>query len=234
MSVLYLVRHGQASFASENYDRLSENGFRQSEVTGDFFAETGIRFDAVYSGDMARQLDTARTVLGRMGDQADLEIQVLPGLNEYPSDEVVKTQIPMILEEDPDMAEQVDRMLEDRRSFQLVFEKIMMRWVSGRYDAPGCPTWADFKSRVREAAAQIMKETGRKKKVAVFSSGGPICAIAQMALDLTDEMAIRMNWQIRNASISSFFYNDNSIMVSSFNSATHLEMRNENSLITYR
>ena len=32
MSELYLVRHGQASFGSSDYDRLSEIGFKQSSA----------------------------------------------------------------------------------------------------------------------------------------------------------------------------------------------------------
>ena len=49
MSVLYLVRHGQASFGRENYDRLSKRGVEQARIVGDYFIRTGLRFDA-YSG----------------------------------------------------------------------------------------------------------------------------------------------------------------------------------------
>ena len=63
MATIYLIRHGQASFGAENYDKLSELGCRQAEVAGEYFRDTGIQFDAVYSGDLSRQRETARLAL---------------------------------------------------------------------------------------------------------------------------------------------------------------------------
>ena len=63
MSVIYLVRHGQASFGSENYDKLSSLGCTQAEVLGEYFSHAGIHFDAAYAGDLARQQKTARLAL---------------------------------------------------------------------------------------------------------------------------------------------------------------------------
>ena len=50
VSLLYLVRHGQASFFAEDYDRLSPLGELQARRLGEFFAARGVRFDAAYSG----------------------------------------------------------------------------------------------------------------------------------------------------------------------------------------
>jgi len=66
---LWLVRHGQASFGEEDYDRLSRLGMEQSRVPGTHCARTGLRFDAVYSGEMKRQRDTAGLVLERQSVQ---------------------------------------------------------------------------------------------------------------------------------------------------------------------
>ena len=60
MAAIYLVRHGQASFGSANYDQLSELGTRQADATGEYFARCGITLDAAYSGDLSRQRETAR------------------------------------------------------------------------------------------------------------------------------------------------------------------------------
>ena len=35
MATIYLIRHGQASFGSDDYDQLSQLGIRQAEVTGE-------------------------------------------------------------------------------------------------------------------------------------------------------------------------------------------------------
>ena len=63
MATIYLVRHGQASFGAENYDKLSDLGCRQATVVGEYFRDQGIHFDAVYSGDLSRQRNTARLAI---------------------------------------------------------------------------------------------------------------------------------------------------------------------------
>ena len=44
MSLVYLVRHAQASFGARDYDRLSELGRQQARWLGDYFAGRGLRF----------------------------------------------------------------------------------------------------------------------------------------------------------------------------------------------
>ena len=44
MASLYLIRHGQASFGSANYDQLLPLGQRQADVSGQFFADVGLHF----------------------------------------------------------------------------------------------------------------------------------------------------------------------------------------------
>ena len=55
MSVIYLVRHGQASFGTDNYDQLSATGRQQVKLLGAYFAELGEPIDRIYSGALYRQ-----------------------------------------------------------------------------------------------------------------------------------------------------------------------------------
>ena len=50
MGVLYLVRHGQASFGTDDYDRLSDTGHQQARITGAHLASLGVRPTRVDSG----------------------------------------------------------------------------------------------------------------------------------------------------------------------------------------
>src|SRR5262249_60411710 len=59
MSVLVLVRHGQASFLESDYDKLSPLGEQQSRILGSFWAEHHIGFDEVLTGPRIRQIRTA-------------------------------------------------------------------------------------------------------------------------------------------------------------------------------
>ena len=82
MSELYLVRHGQASFGSPDYDQLSEIGFKQSNVLGEFFVSRNIIFDRFVCGDMRRHRQTISQVCKGM-QLSKYNLDILPGLNEY-------------------------------------------------------------------------------------------------------------------------------------------------------
>ena len=81
MAELFLVRHGQASFGTGNYDRLSALGERQGVWLGEYFAERGIAFDRVVTGSMRRHRQTADAIFRGLGSSAGYDED--PGLNEY-------------------------------------------------------------------------------------------------------------------------------------------------------
>ena len=233
MSDIYMIRHGQASFSSENYDRLSTLGYLQSEILGEYLSHIGIFFDAIYSGSLERQRHTAERVLERTPEDSRCNLRIQPGLNEYDAKGIVESQVPAMIRDDPKLALDLERM-QERRSFQRIFEGAMRRWLSGRYDAEGVESWKVFRDRVQEAVNRIMMENGRGKTIAIFTSGGPICITAQMALGITEDTAIQLNWQLRNTSVSVFKYNDTGIFLNSYNSLNHLLDRKDSALLTYR
>ncbi|MGH9676067.1 MAG: phosphoglycerate mutase family protein, partial [Candidatus Acidiferrum sp.] len=49
MGRLVLVRHGQASFLQQDYDKLSELGEKQSRLLGEYWVRHKTRFDRVCS-----------------------------------------------------------------------------------------------------------------------------------------------------------------------------------------
>jgi broad specificity phosphatase PhoE len=59
MSMIYFIRHGQASFGHNDYDNLSPLGKQQARILARHLLDTDFRADAVYSGTMVRQKDTA-------------------------------------------------------------------------------------------------------------------------------------------------------------------------------
>ncbi|MCB2190169.1 MAG: histidine phosphatase family protein [Deltaproteobacteria bacterium] len=232
MSVLYMMRHGQASFGQKNYDQLSELGRRQAALTGEHLARLEVNFDTAYCGTMSRQQDTARAALEALPSPPPL--RVLPEFNEYDSGPIIKSLLPTMKEEDPQAVQAAQRMFEDRKAFQVIYEGAMQRWISGRYQLEQGEAWQDFLARSRAALERVRQDNGRGKTVLVFTSGGPISAALRQALSLDDETALRLTWVIKNASLSSFFYNDRDFSLSLFNSTAHLELHREPGLITYR
>src|SRR5260370_25073148 len=62
MGILFLVRHAQASFLEQNYDKLSALGDAHACHLGDYWARRQIIFDRVCAGDCVRQKDTLTLV----------------------------------------------------------------------------------------------------------------------------------------------------------------------------
>ncbi|OGP85224.1 MAG: hypothetical protein A2V87_07345 [Deltaproteobacteria bacterium RBG_16_58_17] len=236
MGKLYMIRHGQASFGSENYDRLSEMGGEQSRTLANHMLAIGLAPDALYSGAMERQKDTARAMVDLYGERG----VSLPGLrieaafNEYSSREIIVSYVEDLAGEDPSLAADLANFYSDRKAFQRVFEKILIRWVTGRYRKPGIVTWEAFRDRVNDGLKRIISENGRGRTIVIFTSGGPISAVIQTALGLSDENALRVAWQIANSSVTKFVYDGERLTLAAFNETAHLTLKKDPALVTYR
>ncbi|MBI4775456.1 MAG: histidine phosphatase family protein [Deltaproteobacteria bacterium] len=234
MSLIYLIRHGQASFGHENYDRLSELGRKQSQILGDYFARSGVVFDAVYAGSLQRQQATARNVMARISTgNGKPPFHIRPEFNEHDTFSIIRAQAPAMIREDASLSPAFESVFTDPRSFQKIQETAMLRWMSGMSDIPGVETWESFTRRVQSGITQVMAENGRRKSIAIFTSGGAICAVMRMVLGLSNEITITLARSIRNTSVSLVQYNDQRLGLSFFNSSAHLELHNQPELLTY-
>ena len=195
MSEIYFIRHGQASFGEDNYDRLSPLGVRQAQYLAKHLAKTGKLFDAVYSGEMERQQNTAREFISHYAGKG-LAVPapvVSKAFNEYDSFAVWQALIPEMLEDEPSIAEDLDKLPGDQKAFQRVFAPLMTRWITGKYNTGGIPRWDDFTRRVVLGVEKIAARHGAKKRLAVFTSGGPISVAVRSALGLSDRMTLEIS-----------------------------------------
>jgi len=235
MSEILLVRHGQASFGKENYDILSQTGIRQANLLAGHFLSTGLHFDAVYSGPMERQKDSARYFVAEyLAKGASLpEISVFDGFSEYDTKRVITHYLPRMIKNDPSLAADLEQMFTSLLSFRKIFETAVIMWVTDP-ECKGIESWQDFHTGVRQSLQQIMDENGRNKRMIVFTSGGAIAASLQMALGTGNEQSMRLCWQIVNTSVTKFKYNERGIALAAFNSYAHLECTGNAGLITYK
>ena len=236
MSELYMIRHGQASFGEKNYDRLSPMGVVQAEIVARHWVGIGRKIDAIYVGTMQRQIDTAGALISAYKDTQIPVPEIISdsAFDEYDSASVFQAQLPRMIDENPSISKKLADIYTDKRTFQLLFEEAMNRWISGAWDMPGAVTWRGFNDRVVKGVRQIMQTQGAKKRLAIFTSGGPISVVVQEALNLTDKSAMALSWQIMNASITRFKYNTRGLAMAGFNDITHLELENDDNLLTYR
>lgn len=233
MSVLHLLRHGQASFGRDTgYDKLSPLGIKQAQVAGRRLGRQGLRLDAAYCGTLSRQQSTAGAVLEGLATPAPLT--VMPEFNEYDSAPIVEALLPEMRRESPAVDAAAPGMYSDLRSFQIIYEQAMLRWISGRYDTSPAETWMQFLARIDLGIAKVREENAGSRTVMIFTSGGPISAVMRLALGLADETALRLTWVIKNASLSSLLFNREKLTLSLFNSTAHLELEGDQELITYR
>jgi broad specificity phosphatase PhoE len=234
MSLIYIIRHGQASFGKENYDCLSDIGVRQSELLGDYFKSTGVTFDTIYSGSLERQIATFRAVTARMpSNQLPDKPIILQEFNEVDSFSDLMKMVATLAAEDPEVSMAVESMNTDPHALKNIYGKVVQRWGATKSLNDFIISWKDVGTRVQAGLDQIRAENGSNKRVAVFTSGGPIAATLQIALDLDDTYAFNLPRHIRNTAVSTFLYDDKRLSLYTYNSIAHLEIHNNPALITF-
>jgi broad specificity phosphatase PhoE len=157
MGTLYLVRHGQASFGADDYDVLSDLGYRQALRLGEYFKYKGISFDAAFSGTLRRQVKTLEGIC--VGAGLPLQATQLAGLNEYDSDAVIATIHPHKLETatTPEMYRSHFRLLKDG----------LKQWMDGVVSPLGMPSYTDFVSGITDVLDHIRQTLGTSPETTI-------------------------------------------------------------------
>ncbi len=241
MGAVYLIRHGQASFGSSNYDRLSDTGRLQAAHCGRYLAAKGLRIDHWFSGTLERQRDTVRLALDAMDsdsiesdtmDRDMVEVIEDAGFNEFDHQAVMANILP-VLSHEPEISAFINGEIDRKRHFQKVFERVVETWVSqDQWEA--MESWSDVVKRVSGAAERVIEMAGSSKNIAVVTSGGPIAGMLASVLQLSPLAAIQLNWSIANTSITKIFYSGSRRSVGYFNHYAYLQQGADRSLVTYR
>jgi broad specificity phosphatase PhoE len=235
MATIYLIRHGQASFGTEDYDRLSPLGNRQAEVLGEYLRDHGIALDAAYSGNLLRQRETARLALN--SQQREVPHHVDPRFNEVRNDEQVEHLVPEVVKSNPKIQQLMDKGLSASKDYQKVIEAVFNHWVSPDCNEPRIQSWEEYSTAVRDAMHAVMTEQGGGKTVGVFTSGGTIGTIVAQVLGLSGEHAYKFYEPVFNCSISQLFYSGSKVSLSYFNDRSFLQVLGNQAgenLVSYR
>ena len=233
MTVIYLIRHGQASFGQANYDQLSKLGEQQAIHLGNSLAKRIEKFDSVCIGTMLRHEQTAERVLA--GFDCDLEsmnVQYFEGWNEYDHQELLAVLRPEFREPESMMSfirqqENPKKVMEDS------FNAAIRRWMSADYDAEYSETWAQFQARVHDALKQTIVYAKGGQSTLVFTSGGPISLIAQHFLGVPPEQLMKLNWTLLNCGVSKLVVTPSRTILASLNEHTHFESSENKHFLTY-
>ena len=93
MPVIYLIRHGQASFGKEDYDQLSDVGWEQSRILGRALQNQDLGVPRSICGTMRRHVETAEATLGELGLAKEWHTDT--GFNEYNHSELLAVDWPL-------------------------------------------------------------------------------------------------------------------------------------------
>jgi len=223
MGQLLLVRHGQASWGSADYDVLSETGWEQSRLLGRSLAVRGIAPDVVVSGGMRRHRETAEACLGALGGVA-VDTESDRGWDEF--DHVA------MLAAHPEPFEGREPT---KQEFQAWFEKATDRWTGGAHDADYAESFAAFADRVTAALRRTAERAGSGTAL-VFSSGGPIAWAAASLLAEDREVAgalwRRLNPVCVNSGVTRLVTGRRGLTLVTFNGHAHLDGVED--VLTYR
>lgn len=227
MTTIYLIRHGQASIGTNNYDVLSPMGQRQAGLLGSYFDKIQLRFDQVFTGTLERQKDTAAIALPHMCGYE----QRHPGFNEYQHSRIFEHYAPRLAKEN----DAVKAILNHGHNSKLTysaFAALMNAWADDNSEQGELESWEQFNDRISSALTSTIDQFTDAENIAIFTSGGVICTILHMITDFPVNKIFEINWGIYNASITTLKVQNATFLISSYNNIPHLELENDRSLIT--
>lgn len=227
MAEITLVRHGQASFGTDNYDRLSLLGHHQALWFGQHIKQLEQGFDRVVVGTMQRHDETARGILSGLGVTLPLETHA--GLNEYDFQGLLNP----FKQQHPSQWQDSDN---PRRDYYHNMKLALSYWMRGDIDSDGQDSWGSFCNRIR--AGFEFAYQGTAKRTLLVSSGGVIAVILADILKLDHKRTCDLTLQIKNSSASKFLYRRpthslDDFTLDCFNDVSHLQSAERSSSITF-
>ena len=224
MGVLMLVRHGQASFDTDDYDVLSSRGVRQSRKVAEILAGYGVSPTTLIHGGMRRQRETAEEMLRaapawQLEPQADdrwAELDHFAVMNAYPT----------LTDQDREV---IRNGSQHPRAFHELYTKATARWASGVKESDYPETFAEFIGRVRQGIGHAARMAGDRRTAVVVTSGGPIAAACAMLTEVGEEPRrlfaswARFNAVIVNASVTRIVVGSSGARLLTFNDHAALD-----------
>lgn len=204
MPVIALLRHGQASFGTDDYDRLSDLGRRQAQVAGAELAQRGLRSPVVVSGSLLRQRDTAAIAAEALGVRPT---RIDERFDEFDAHAAVEAHLGR-----PGATEGMDS-----REFQVHLDEAMARWM-----AEDDPRWRDFVDGALAGLRDVASSLPAGTDAVIATSAGVTAAIAGALLDCQPAGVIAMNRVSVNASVTTVVSGGRGLSMVTFNDHAHL------------
>jgi broad specificity phosphatase PhoE len=243
MTTILLARHGQASFGQENYDQLSELGETQAKMLGQHYANTQRRIDAIFTGNLIRQQDSARHfwegyqpfIHANHGDGTptmsaidfnEPNSYILPQFDEFNHKDVFVKSAGNFGNR-ADISAEIAKAESPSTRLAELFDQAMQRWHAGDNDQDYIESWPQFNERAHQALQQVRTKIvnmslDQDSTVLVFTSGGVIAAITAQLLKQGRQTAYQLNKSLVNTGVTSITLKNQSTRLLSLNEYSHL------------
>ena len=209
MSLLLLVRHGQASWGAADYDDLSPLGVEQGRLLGAHLAGLGLTPTRAWVGGMRRHAQTAEATIDAAG--WDVPVVEDPAWAEFDHVDLLRVH------GDPEV---VDGMTMD--DFNAHFDAAVRGWVRDERPEEYAEPFADFTGRVERGLASAAEGLAPGETGIVFTSGGPVAWAAAHLLGAGPRQWGRLNPVQVNTGVSRLVVGRRGVTLVSLNEQAHL------------
>ena len=210
----------------DNYDVLSETGVHQARLLGDWIRTRSGGFDAVVSGALQRQRQTAELAF----DGAAMDLVVDPGWNEFDLDAVFAAYVPLLAEAEPGFGERYGAIQKEiaqgglaiHREWRPADGEVVIAWMTSRFgEIAGVDSWPAFRDRIRGALQSLggMRDDAR---VAVSTSALPIGIVVAEVFGLDSGAALNLAATMHNTGLTVISLEGGAPQLVSFNATGHL------------
>lgn len=221
MPQIIMVRHAQASFGADDYDRLSPLGHEQARALGRALAGLGGMAPVrVYTGAMRRHRETLAGMAPALGLDPDDAVEH-EGLNEFDAKALFAARF--------GPAGLPDEIRLDRRAYFRALRETVLAWQRDEIADPP-ESWRAFCARLRAAREAMLAEDG---DVLAVSSGGAISHLVAEALQAPSAQMIRLQLQMKNCGVTRLVGGRETLFLNAFNETPHLRGIEDERLSTY-
>ena len=219
MSLVYLIRHGQASAHAADYDQLSPLGYTQSKAIQKICTEK-ISFDHVWIGPRKRHRQTYEEAMLPHWPTPIMK----PWLDEFPAHEIMEQGMPTL--KGTPLQEHVERIQKQVGTggpdYLVVLQHLCDEWIEGKLVLQDVESGTAYLERIKHGVSEIKKELSLGKNIVIFSSAGAISSLVGESQHAHPKLALRNAWAVYNAAISVLRIHKKELMMASFNWIEHV------------
>ncbi len=199
---------------------MSKKGVKQSIALGKRLLKNNISFDQTIIGPLKRHQQTFDGI--NKGYEGDLNNPII--IDEFAENqlmEIAQHFIPKMLNTDKNIKEIFNAVpfWKRKRKFLEYFNIIAKQWINNELDLSekGFESYDIFRDRVRVAKSKVSSLMSTNKNIMVVSSGGAITGVYAECHPLTNDEIMKLNFKIKNASITLFKKENDTFTLETFN-----------------